>query len=163
LEITMMTLSPEPVLPLRLSKTAAAIIPEGYEERKGFEAIQKLPLGAGPYKMVSYTPGDRMMMEPHAEYWGGVPTATQVALRIIPENATRIAALRSGDVDFITTVPPDLVSQVVSDKTRLDQVMPLNYLAVIFNTVKGPTANLGVRKALSLAIDRATIVKELWS
>src|SRR5262249_31932982 len=94
--------------------------------------------------------------------WGGLPVATQVTLRVIPENATRIAALQSGEVDLITAVPPDLISQVTTDKTRLDQVRLFNWLTVSFHTLMGPTANVGVRKALSLAIDRATIVNQLW-
>src|SRR5262249_8558799 len=139
----------------------AAILPEGYVERVGFDAMQTQPISAGPYKVVSFTPGDRMVLERHADYWGGAPVATQVTIRLIPENATRIAALKSGEVDFITTVPPDLLSQV-SDGNRLDKVEPFNYMLIRFNTVQGITTNVGLRKALSLAIDRTSITKDLW-
>jgi peptide/nickel transport system substrate-binding protein len=163
LQIAITTPAADPLLPLRLASPYAAIMPAAYVEEAGFEAVQTAPVGAGPYRVESVTAGDRLVLVRHDAYWMGLPAAERVVLRVIPEASTRVAALRSGEVDFITTVSPDLVEQLdAQDNLRVDTVSVFNYMLIYFNTKQGPTANPLIRQALSLAIDREAIAEGLW-
>jgi peptide/nickel transport system substrate-binding protein len=163
LEIEVRTTRLDPLLPRRLATPWAAIMPRAAVEATGFDAVQTAPIAAGPYRLVEYRDGDRVVLEPHDAYWGGVPPLGQVTLRLIPENATRIAALQAGEVDMVTTVPPDLLDQIArSTALRVDDVLLFNYMHIYFNTVAGLTANVDVRRALSLGIDRQLIADALW-
>ncbi len=163
LEVTFTTPNADPLLPLRLSTPYAVIMPRAYTEEAGFEAVQTAPVGAGPYKVVEVIAGDRLVLQRHDAYWMGTPDAEQVIVRVIPETSTRVAALQSGEVDFITTVSPDLIDSLdAADGLRVDTVPVFNFMLIYFNTNTGPTANPLFRRALSLGIDREAIVDSLW-
>lgn len=164
LEVTFTTPAVDPNLPMRLAGTQASIVPAKAVEAAGYEAMQWSPLGSGPFKVVEYIDGERLVLEAHEDYWMGAPNVSQIVFRYIPEAATRVAALQSGDVDFITTIQPDLVDQV--DNTEgitVDAANVLNFMQVLFNTNVAPLNNVHMRRAMSLAIDRQVLVDELWS
>ncbi len=163
LELTITTPNTDPLLPLRLASPYAAIMPQAYVESKTFEELQTAPIGAGPYRVESLTPGDRLVLARHDDYWMGKPEAEQIVLRVIPEVSTRVAALRSGEVDFITTVSPDLVDELDAiQDLKVDRVSVYNYMLIYFNTKQGPTANPLIRRALALSIDREALANDLW-
>jgi peptide/nickel transport system substrate-binding protein len=163
LEVTITTPAPDPLLPLRLASPNAAIMPQAYVESAGFDAVQTAPIGAGPYRVVEVVPGERLVLERHTDYWMGPADADRVIVRVIPETATRVAALQAGEVDFITTVSPDLIEQIDSAANlRVDTASVYNFMLIYFNTKTGVTANPDIRRALSLAIDREAIAEALW-
>lgn len=163
LEITITTPTQDPLLPFRLDSYWASIVPRAASEAAGAEVLQFNPIGAGPYKVVEFKTDDRIVLEQHSQYWGGTPAAGQIIVRFIPETATRIAALQAGDVDLITQVPVDQIGVLDSTSgVRSVNSLVRNYMTVNFNTVKGPTADINVRRALALAIDRELIVDALW-
>jgi peptide/nickel transport system substrate-binding protein len=138
-------------------------MPKAYVESTDFEALQTAPIGAGPYRVQEFVAGDRLVLQRHDGYWMGAPEAAQVIVRLIPETATRIAALQAGEVDFITTVSPDLVDVVdAEDALRVDTVPVYNFMLIYFNTKMGVTQDVRVRRALSLAIDREALTEALW-
>jgi peptide/nickel transport system substrate-binding protein len=79
---------------------AAWIVPKKYVEKIGDEGFKKAPIGAGPYKFVSYTPGVEIVFEAFDQYWRKVPNVKRVVLRSIPDETTRLAALKRGEVDI---------------------------------------------------------------
>jgi peptide/nickel transport system substrate-binding protein len=163
LEVTITTPNVDPLLPLRLASPNAVVMPQAYAEATGFDALQTAPIGAGPYRVVESTPGERLVLERHDDYWMGVADAESVIVRVIPETATRVAALQAGEVDFITTVSPDLIDQIDgADNLRIDTASVYNFMLIYFNTNQGVTANPDIRRALSLAIDREAIAEALW-
>ena len=163
LQVTITTPSTDPLLPLRLASSNAAIMPQAYVEANSFEDLQLEGIGAGPYKLVEWVQGESMTLEAHADYWMGAPDAETVIMRIIPETSTRVAALQSGEVDFITTISPDLVDSLgAAEGIAVDAAPVLNFMLVYFNTTEGLTADANIRKALSLAIDRAALADDLW-
>lgn len=163
LEVTVTTPTADPLLPLRLSSINAAIMPRAYVEANDFDTLQMAPIGTGPYSINEIIPADRIVLDRHDDYWMGTPSAAQVIVRVIPETSTRVAALQSGEVDFITTVSPDLIAQINgADGLRIDTVDVYNYMIIYFNTREGLTANPDIRRALSLAIDRELIAESLW-
>ena len=163
MEVTITSVNLDPLLPLRVANYWASIVPRASTEAMDDAARRSQPLGAGPYKIVEFVSGDRLVLQRHDEYWGGVPAASDIVVRFITEDATRIAALQSGDVDLISQVPVDQLEAIQSMGGLIVASSETNnHMVVNFNTVKGPTADVNIRRAMSLAIDRELIVDELW-
>jgi peptide/nickel transport system substrate-binding protein len=164
LEVTITTPNTDPLLPLRLATPYSAIMPQAYVKATGFEAVQTAPVGAGPYRVTEAIAGERLVLERHDDYWMGAADAATITMRIIPELSTRISALQAGEVDFITTVSPDLVENLSNtDGVRVDSINVNNFMLLYFNTNTGLTADPLFREALSLAIDREAIAEGLWN
>jgi len=137
---------------------ASWIVPRKYVERVGDEGFKKAPIGAGPYRFVSFTPGVELVVEAFEAYWRKVPGVKRIVLRSIPDEATRLAALKRGEVDVAynirgalaedlrrgpgTTLKPN-VGQATFWVNFPDQWDP-----------KSPWNDRRVRLAANLAIDR---------
>src|SRR5712692_365131 len=79
---------------------AGWIVPRAYVEKVGDDGFKKAPIGAGPYKFVSFNPGIELVMEAFEGYWRKVPNVKRLVLRSLPEETTRTAALKKGEVDI---------------------------------------------------------------
>jgi peptide/nickel transport system substrate-binding protein len=79
---------------------AAWIVPRKYVEKVGEDGFKKAPIGAGPYRVVSSTPGVELVMEAFEGYWRKVPSVKRLVFRSMPDETTRAAALKAGDVDI---------------------------------------------------------------
>src|SRR3989441_2178286 len=79
---------------------AGWIVPKAYVEKVGDDGFKKAPIGAGPYKFVSFTPGVELVMEANEHYSRKVPNIKRLVLRSLPEETTRAAALKKGEVDI---------------------------------------------------------------
>src|SRR5439155_5212630 len=80
---------------------AGWIVPKKYVERVGDEGFKKAPVGAGPYRFVSFTPGVELVAEAVDGYWRKAPSVKRLVLKVMPEDTTRAAALKKGDVDIV--------------------------------------------------------------
>src|SRR5499427_3528571 len=76
------------------------IVPKKYLEKVGDDGFKKAPIGAGPYKLVSFNPGVELVLESFDQYWRKPPSVKRLVLRVIPDEATRLAALTRGEVDI---------------------------------------------------------------
>ena len=74
--------------------------PAAYHKEQG-EKFGAAPVGTGPYKFVSYEKGSLLTLEANPSYWGGKPTYSKLMFRIIPEEAARVAALKTGEVQVM--------------------------------------------------------------
>jgi peptide/nickel transport system substrate-binding protein len=79
---------------------ASWIVPKKYVEKVGDEGFKKAPIGAGPYRFVSYSPGVELVVEAFDQYWRKTPNVKRLVLKSIPDEATRLAALKRGEVDI---------------------------------------------------------------
>jgi peptide/nickel transport system substrate-binding protein len=135
----------------------------------------KAAIGTGPYKVVRYVKSDRLELARNDAWWGGRTPWEKVTLRILPNDASRVAALLSGDVQVIENVPTSDVGKLKTDKrlalyrTVADRLIYLHLDSDRDNSpfvtdrdgkpmAKNPLKDPRVRKALSKAIDRPTIV-----
>ena len=133
--------------------------------------------GTGPYQFVEFVPGDRFALKRFDAHWGGKPTWENVIFRFIKSDPTRVAALLSGDVDLIETVPTADVAKLSKD-TRIALSSALSNRVVYLHMdrlraqtpfVKGkdgadipnPFHNLKVRQALTKALNRPAIVDRI--
>lgn len=114
------------------------------------------PVGTGPFKYVSWQPGKAVTLTKYDGYWQqGWPKVDNVIFSPGPEDATRVAALRSGQVDAIWPLPSDLIATVQNDSKLAIQRDPSIYLYYMaINTQHKPLADVRVRQAINYAIDR---------
>ena len=143
----------DPVLPARLYWLK--MVPTEASAEEGFASQ---PVGTGPYRFVEWTQGESITLEANPDYWGEVPSIERVTYRFLPEDATRLAALSAGEVDLITNLLPENIDRA----PRSASVSGLEHPMMILHTNDGPTADVRVRRAINLAIDKEGIVEELF-
>ncbi|MEO4001851.1 ABC transporter substrate-binding protein [Mesorhizobium sp. CAU 1732] len=178
LTVRITTDTPNPYVPDNLSQVA--ILPQKATEGKSTgDFTSEGGIGEyGPYRVSSFSPGDRLVLERNEDYWGEQPYWERVTFRIMPNDASRVAALLAGDVDLIDFVPPSDVKRLrentditVHDgpSTRM-MVLLLNFLDGQVGGITGadgrpidqnPLRDLRVRQALSKAIDRNALVERI--
>src|SRR5207245_4474641 len=79
------------------STGAAWIVPKKYVEKVGDEAFKKAPVGAGPYKFVSFNPGVELVLEAYEQYWRKAPSVKRLVFKSVPDESTRLAMLKRGE------------------------------------------------------------------
>jgi peptide/nickel transport system substrate-binding protein len=157
------TKKPDPLLPARLAFYGGQIVPKKYLEQVGADAFNQKPVGTGPVRFASWTKDDRVVLEANPDYWGGRIDVDRVVFRPVPETAPRVAALLKGEVDAVTQLTPDhwdRINQHATTKGVSALYAGLYVLAV--NSKVPPLNNPLVKQAMSLAVDREAIVKDLW-
>ena len=127
-------------------------------------------LGSGPYRVRAWTPGGDTTLQAFDGYDGGHPTLREVLFRAVPEAAQRMRLLRAGDVQLVVDAPPDEMGALEEDR----QLMGVSRKGarVVFLSVdcarpatpyvdapRNPFADVRVRTALALAIDRDALVR----
>jgi len=163
LTVNIITKKPDPLLAARTAFYAGQILPKGYFEKLGADEFNAKPIGSGPVKFTSWVKDDRLVLDANKDYWGGKIDADQVIFRPIPELAARVAALLKGEVDLITKIPPDQMDRVAkAPNTKIEGVLYGGLYCLSVVSQKPPLDSKPFRQAMSLAIDRETIVKELW-
>jgi len=121
------------------------------------------PIGTGPYKFVSYQRGGNMVFTRNDEYWGGKAAIKEIVFRKVTEDAARLAALESGQADFINNVPDHEVARLQKHpRIRIDKIEGLRMFCLAFNTSFKPWDNKLVRQAANYSVDAAAIVKNIF-
>jgi len=157
------TKKPDPLLAARLAFYGGQIVPKKYLESVGNDGFNAKPVGTGPVRFVSWIKDDKLTLEANPDYFGGRPDFERLMVRSIPETSPRVAALLKGEVDIITQLPPDQGQRVNGNgSTRVAGALYGGLYVLAVNSKRPPLDNPLVKQALSLAIDRELIVKELW-
>ena len=141
--------------------SAGWVVPKKYVEKVGDEGFKKAPIGAGPYRVVSVNPGVEMVFEAFEGYWRKTPRVKRLVLRSLPDETTRGAALKRGDVDIAY-----FLNGPIAEEVR--RTAGLKLMAVRSNTIffldfrdqwdaASPWHDARVRRAASLAVDRPTL------
>jgi len=119
------------------------------------------PIGTGPFMFKSWSPGDRLELVKNPDYFEkGLPKLDGVTLRIVPESAARMAALESGAVDIVWSMPYESVEKFKNHPdVRTDGVSTPTWDGVILNNDRPPFNDVRVRQALALTIDKGAIVE----
>ncbi len=156
--------SPDPVLLIKLAGYGAMIVPPKYLEEHGDAHFNLNPVGTGPFKFVSYDPSVSLNLEVFEDFWGDKAKLSELEYRFISEPSTAVAELQSGRVDVVIppTIPVSMVPTIEADPNlSLASVASPTVWALRYNTRDGITADPRVRKALIMAVDRETIIKEI--
>lgn len=179
LTVRLHTKAPDPLLPVSMS--TVWILDDETHQGLGTADFNsgKGAIGTGPYRFVSYRPGEVIELERNDDYWGEAPDWERVNYRMITNDAARVAALLSGDVDFINQPPtsdiqrlknePGLVTSEI-DSLRLfyllfDQTGEAQFVTDMsgkpLTGPENPLLDSRVRRALTLGIDREAIVSRI--
>ena len=140
---------------------AGWIVPKKYVEKVGQEGFQRAPIGAGPYKFVSSAPGIELVLEAFEGYWRKIPSVKRLVLKSVPDESTRAAALKRGEVDIVYFVNGPIAEDIRRtpglklSATRTFACFFLDFLDQW--DPKSPWHDRRVRLAASLAVDRKAI------
>jgi peptide/nickel transport system substrate-binding protein len=144
---------------------SVVMLPPRYLAEKGDEYFGTHPVGTGPFRFVDWARGDHVALAANEGYWRGRPAVAQLTFRFIPEIATRVSSLLTGETDIIEAVPPDQVDRI---KGNAATAIRMTFNGMItpyfqFNTeMDSPMKNRLVRQAVNYAVDWPTIHKELF-
>ena len=140
---------------------AAWIVPKKYVERVGDEGFKRAPVGAGPYRLVSVKPGIELVLEAFDGYWRKAPAIKTLVFKVIPDDATRLAALKRGEVDVAYGFSGALAEEVrrTPGLTLKAAKIPVTNWLVFADQAdpKSPWHDRRVRLAANLAINREAI------
>jgi peptide/nickel transport system substrate-binding protein len=138
-----------------------SIVDSKYWKEHGNDYQAEHPMGTGPYVFKSWRKDEVLSMDANPAWWHGKPAIDHVDWKPIPEAASRVAALRTGETDLITNVPAQYQIQLQGGRnTKLESARSVRVLFVAFNTLKpGPQTNKLVRQAFNYAIDVPAIVR----
>ncbi len=139
--------------------TYLGIIPAGEDP----ETMNRHPVGTGPFRFVEKTP-DRVVLEAHDEAWEGEPGLDRVVLKQVPDATVRELELRKGSTHLVVNgLAPDVISDFRDDDRFRVVIDPgSNWKYIGINLRERPLADVRVRRAMRLAIDRQRIVDSLW-
>ncbi|MFC4599846.1 ABC transporter substrate-binding protein [Cohnella hongkongensis] len=137
-----------------LAANIVAIVPKDYEEQSA------KPIGAGPFKFASYTPGQQLVLEKNEDFYNRdmAPTLDRVEFKFMPDANASVLALKSGDIDMVPGISAQGALQlgegfsIVSGPQNMVQLMALNHSAEPLNDVK-------VRQAINYAVDKDVIIQ----
>ena len=144
---------------------AGWVVPRKYVERVGDDGFKKAPIGAGPYRFASFTPGVELVLDAYEQYWRKAPSVKRLVLKVVTDDTTRAAMMKRGEADIGYTF-----RGVVAED--LKRVPGLTLKPTLFNAVywmifteqwdaKSPWADRRVRLAVNHAIDRPAINQSL--
>jgi peptide/nickel transport system substrate-binding protein len=137
---------------------AGWVVPRKYVEKVGDEGFKKAPVGAGPYRFVSFTPGVELVLEAFDQYWRKAPKVKRLVLKAIPDDATRLVALKRGEADIAYNMRGALAEDLrrtpgLTLRPVLGQVTNWVYFPEQWDA-KSPWHDRRVRLAANHALDR---------
>jgi len=119
--------------------------------------LQLVTNGTGPFFMAEFVAGNYITLRKY--FVEGLPYLSEIKMMIMPEEVTRVSALRNGDVDLAKISEPLSLRQLPSDRFKIYRTPVLSYYLLGFNTTRGPLSKPEVRNALNYAVNREMIVK----
>jgi len=140
---------------------AGWIVPKKYVEKVGDEAYKKAPVGAGPYKFVSFSPGVELVMEAFEGYWRKTPSVKRLVFKVITDESTRLAALMRGEIDIVYSIRGELAEELLRTPgltLKPAVIQAPQWISMLDQwDPKSPWHDRRVRLAANLAIDRKAI------
>jgi peptide/nickel transport system substrate-binding protein len=145
------------------------IIPANYAKQVGTDGFNLKPIGSGPYKFVEWVKDDHLTLVRNDDYWGEKPKIKEIVWKPIPDAATRVAALETGQSDVIVHLPPTEAQRLEGHKElTVTKVPSMRTIYIGMNTGTGkaeavdePLKNVKVRHAIQRAIDYDAIIRDV--
>ncbi len=159
---------PSPLL-LRIIAENWGMIPPKYHQEVGEDGFIAHPVGTGPFVFVEWAKGDRIVFKANPDYWEeGLPHIQNLIFRPIPESATRVAAIQTGEVDLVTRLSAEEAGSIegVSNVKVINYSVDRVYYITFNNLTTGkdqPTENPLVRQAMNYAVDVDAIIDALFN
>ena len=144
-------------------------MPTDYFNEVGLEGVEANPIGTGPFKFVEWVEGDRIVLEAFEDYWDeGLPKVARIVFRPILEEATRIAAVQTGEVHIANRLPADEAQRLLGvENVQIIRYPTDRVYYIAFNNLTSgvgtPLEDVQVRQAMNYAIDRQAIIDALFN
>ncbi len=156
--------NPMPTAPNWLGFLTAYILPKAYIEKVGVDQFLEHPIGAGPYKLVSYERGSRAVLEAYDGYWGPKPAIKRVVFDFVPDTSARVAMLESGRADVAVQIPVREVNRLAKTDAIAAKVYPYTQVFMLQMPSYVPELqNEHVRQAMQLAIDKQALSRAFYA
>ncbi|WP_078381887.1 ABC transporter substrate-binding protein [Sutcliffiella halmapala] len=142
-----------------LTHTNAAIVSPEADQKQD---LMNEPVGTGPFKFVSWVPGDQIVIESNPEYRNGEPALKKVVFKVVPEVSTAISMLQTGEIQFLDQLPTEQINRIEGmQNVSVEKVegTSVNYLT--FNFSRPDNQDPEFRRAVASAIDRDAYVTKL--
>jgi peptide/nickel transport system substrate-binding protein len=161
--VDVQTKTPDPLV-LTAILDLSYVVSQKYITDHDEQYVATKPLGSGPYKLKEWTRSDHLTVVANEDYWEGTPTIKTVVYRPIPDANTRIAALTTGGVDFISSLDLSQIDRVNSSGSTVAVTAPDDrawYIGLQMNQNKA-LADVRVRQAMNYAVDKEAILKRFF-
>ncbi|MFV0307147.1 MAG: ABC transporter substrate-binding protein [Desertimonas sp.] len=167
---------PDPILAIR----PLYFVPKAYVEDVGDDGFAQEPIGIGPFRFVSWDPGNELVLERFDDFYLGwddpsgfhTPYVKTLIQRVIPDDAARLAALQAGEIDLAHNMSADIARQMDGQSDYQVFLMPGTqpmYISINTNDEEAPDGSPNpwrdarVREAANLAVDLDTIIATILS
>ena len=161
-DFTINIVTRQPYAPLLSRLIDFPIVPPRYVAEKGNQVFALRPVGTGPFKFVELVKDDRLVLEAFDRHWRGAAKIRRIVFKPIPEPFTRAAAIRNGEVDLVTTLPPNLARELERTAGIKVQRVPSTWIIYLgLNALRKPLSDVRVRQALNYATDVDAIIKNV--
>ncbi|HTR85533.1 MAG TPA: ABC transporter substrate-binding protein [Reyranella sp.] len=154
---------PMPTAPQWWAFLGSFILPKKYFESVGREGFLKAPVGSGPYKMVEYQQGARIVLEAFDKYWNGKAKIAHVTIQVVKDPTARVAAVESGQADIAKQVPVREALRLAKVNGLVGRVDPISELVMMPVADVGIFHDASVRLAAHHAIDKRALSKAFFN
>lgn len=150
-----------------VASAAAWVLPKKYLESVGDDGFKKKPIGAGPYRLVTFRPGNEFIYEASEHYWRKTPNVKTLRFKIIPDSATRLAAIKGGEIDIAYAIQGELVKEAQRTPgliVKTSTIPVTNF--IVFGSMydkSSPWSDERVRMAANIGIDRTAINNAIYA
>lgn len=151
-----------PLLSILASNEGSIISPKALSENP--DKLAEYPVGTGPFVFESWKTGQEISLKKNENYWGKKPNIDRVVFKVVPEDATRLAMIETGEAHINDQVPVTEIERIEASKTMgLHRAEGLAVEYIGFNTKSKSVEDVKVRKAISHAIEREAIIKGVYN
>ena len=156
--------APDMAFVSNLSWYGCFVLPKHILEASGWDANMAEPVGSGPYKFKEYNTGVSLVLEANEDFYGGAPAIKTIVYSIVPDDATALQALLNGELDWVTSIPFNSIAGLEGDSTvrLVPNILP-SPQRIVFNVENELVADVAVRKAIAMCIDREDIVEKAYN
>jgi peptide/nickel transport system substrate-binding protein len=157
------TKQPDIMVPSRFSELYGGMLSSKQAAAADPATLATKPNGTGPFAVTEWVKNERLVLEANPSYWRGPASVSKITMRPILEDATRVAALQTGEVDFISNVPYERIGELSADPSLVVKTVstPRVFFIGIDPRVK-PFDDVRVRQALNYAVDVDSIISALY-
>ena len=153
-----------PLVPARMCMFPGSVVPGQYLQSAGADALSSKPVGSGPFRFVEWVKDDHITLEANPNYWGGAPKLQRLTFKPIPSDATRVAAVQTGEIDVAASIPPESMAQLQgASGVRVDSVQGERVMYASMDGRVKPFDDKRVRQAMNYAVDVDSIIKNVLS
>jgi len=152
----------DPSFPTWLGFLSSFILPKAYFTKVGPEEFARKPIGSGPYRVVSFTPGSTLVLEAFDKYWKGAPPIKRAVFKMVTDPTARVAEILSGSTDITSEVPVEEFGRLSAQPGLKAVKQPIADIATLYvNPRFAPFQKEEVRLAVHHAIDKKTLVEKV--